>query len=129
MFDGGEGSDVLVGAQPFGRWKVEGEPPIAVVGGEEVAGGRVDVVAMEDAGEAVLDGGALFDQGATMGEGGAEFADGRGGIQTAGRRLAARSLARRMASCWSVLTAALAIQVTWRGLATTVRATRGATRS
>lgn len=57
MFDVVKGSDVLVGAQPFGRWKVEGEPPIAVVVGKGVAGGRVDVMAMENAVEAVLNGG------------------------------------------------------------------------
>lgn len=124
-----EGSDVLVGAQPFGRWKVEGEPPIAVVVGKEVASGRVNVMAMENAVEAVLDGGALFDQGATMGEEGTEFADVRGGTQTSGMRLAARSLARRTASCLSVLTAACAIHLTWSALAMTTRWTRGAMRS
>jgi len=71
-----------------------------------------------------------------MGEEGAEFAHVRGWHpdlrdEIGGCRGASamRPLARRTASCLSVLTAALAIHLTWRELATTVRATRGATMS
>lgn len=70
-----EGGDVLAGAQPFGGRDVEGAPPVAVVCGEEIAVGLVDVLTIEDAVEAVLDGGVLLDQGAAMGQQGAQFAD------------------------------------------------------
>ena len=89
------GGNVLTDAQPFGGRDVERTPPIAVVRGEEVAAGRVDVLAMEDAVQAVLDGGALLDRARRWARRARSSRTWVGGTQTSGMRLAARSLARR----------------------------------
>ena len=75
LFDVLEGVEVLAQTQPFGRGEVKGKPPGAVVGGERIAAWQFDLLAMENAVEAVLDGGALFDESAPMSQQGAEFAD------------------------------------------------------
>jgi len=75
LFDVLEGVEVLAQTQPFGGGEVKGKPPGAVVGGERIAAWQFDLLAMENAVETILDGGALFDESAPMSQQGAEFAD------------------------------------------------------
>jgi len=75
LFDVLERVEVLAQTQPFGRRKVEGEPPSAIMGGKRIAARQFKRLAMQNAVEAILDGGALFDEGAPMSQQGAEFAD------------------------------------------------------
>ena len=97
----------------------EGEPPSAIMGGKRIAARQFKRLAMQNAVEAILDGGALFDEGAPMSEQGAEFADVAGWdphfrdeVGDCRGASAMRPLARWMASCLSVLTAACAIHLT-----------------
>ena len=107
----GPGADAAV------RWaKGRGRATGAVVGGEGVAAGQFDLLAMENAVEAILDRGALFDEGAPMSQQSAKFAGVAGWDphfrnEISGCRCtsAMRPLARWTASGLSVLTAACAI--------------------
>ena len=75
LFEVLEGVEVLAQTQPFGGGEAKGKPPGAVVGGERIAAWQFDLLAMENAVETILDGGALFDESAPMSQQGAEFAD------------------------------------------------------
>ena len=70
-----QGGDVVARAEALGGGDVESGPPVAVVLGEEVTRWGSEVVAVEDAVQAILGGSPLFDQGVAMGEQGTEFAD------------------------------------------------------
>jgi hypothetical protein len=70
-----QGLQVLAQAQGLGRREVEAEPPVAVLGGKELAFGWGKIVTVKEAVQAVAGAGADLNQTSPMGNEGAEFAN------------------------------------------------------